>query len=258
MAQAVKMVLTSRGRDPRDYSYVSFGGAGALHASFVAKSLSVPKVIVPAHAGVASALGAVTVDLRHDLEAFFFATVDQSEPVALSKAYEDLEEQGRTLLRNDGVGDDKIELKRTAQMRYVGQTYEVEADVPSGRLTSDSLQAIASEFHVLHKREYGVSSADFAPAFVSIGVTAIGKFDTEIDLRTSRSASLSSCLKSNRDVYLDGKWASCPVNDGESLPVGEALHGPAIVEFSHACAVIPVSTSAVTNSSGHLVITLHN
>jgi N-methylhydantoinase A len=258
MAQAVKMVLTSRGRDPRDYSYVSFGGAGALHASFVAKSLSVPKVIVPAHAGVASALGAVTVDLRHDLEAFFFGTVDQSDPRALSKAYEDLEEQGRTLLRNDGVGDDKIELKRTAQMRYVGQTYEVEADVPLGRLTSESLQAIASEFHVLHKREYGVSSEDFAPAFVSIGVTAIGKFDTEIDLRRSRSASLSSCLKSNRDVYLDGEWASCPVYDGEALPVGETLHGPAIIEFSHACAVMPAATSAVTNSSGHLVINLHN
>jgi N-methylhydantoinase A len=256
MAQAVKMVLTSRGRDPRDYSYISFGGAGALHASFVAKSLSVPKVIVPAHAGVASALGAVTVDLRHDLEGFYFSTVTESDPVALTQAYASLEAQGRTLLRNDGVPDHQMELKRTAQMRYVGQTYEVEADIPAGPLTAAGMDQAASAFHILHKREYGVSSTDFAPAFVSIGVTAIGKFETEIDLRTTRAGTLQACLKSERDVYLDGQWSKCPVYDGEALPVGVEVRGPTIIEFSHACAVVPASASAVTNRTGHLVIHL--
>jgi N-methylhydantoinase A len=256
MAQAVKMVLTSRGRDPRDYAYVSFGGAGGLHAAFVADSLSIPEVIVPAHAGVASALGAVTVDLRHDLESFLFAPVANVDTDRINKMYEELESQGRALLRHDDVSDDKMEFKRTAQMRYVGQTYELEADIPSGPLTRASLATIASSFHALHKREHGVSSEDFAPAFVSIGVTAIGKFDTSIDLRTPRQSSLEAALKSKRDVYLDGKWSNCPVYAGESLPLESTVSGPAVIEFAHACAVIPASASARTNANGHLVIKL--
>jgi N-methylhydantoinase A len=256
MAQAVKMVLTSRGRDPRDYVYVSFGGAGGLHASFVADSLSIPKVIVPAHAGVASALGAVTVDLRHDLESFLFATVSEIDPAKLTKMYENLEAQGRDLLRHDEVSEDKMEFKRTAQMRYVGQTYELESDIPAGTLTKSTLSAIGAAFHTLHKREHGVASEDFAPAFVSIAVTAIGKFDTEIDLQTTRNLALEASLKSKRDVYLDGKWCNCPVYAGETLPADSTVSGPAIVEFSHACAVIPATASATTNANGHLVINL--
>jgi N-methylhydantoinase A len=249
MAQAVKMVLTSRGRDPRDYVYVSFGGAGGLHASFVADSLSIPKVIVPAHAGVASALGAVTVDLRHDLESFLFATVSEVDTAKITKMYEDLEAQGRALLLHDEVPEDKMEFNRTAQMRYVGQTYELEASIPSGPLTQSSLSSIATSFHALHKREHGVASEDFAPAFVSIAVTAIGKFDT-------RNKSLEESMKSSRDVYFDGKWSRCSVYAGESIPVDTKISGPAIIEFAHACAVIPATAVAVTNANGHLVISL--
>ena len=256
MAQAVKMVLTSRGRDPRDYSYVSFGGAGGLHAAFVADSLSIPEVIVPAHAGVASALGAVTVDLRHDLESLLLAPVTDVDIRQINTMYETLESQGRDLLRHDEISDAKMAFKRTAQMRYVGQTYELEADIPSGPLTKESLAEIASSFHKLHKREHGVSSEDFAPAFVSLGVTAIGKFETSLDLRAPRNASLEESRKPSREVYLNGQWSKCAVYKGESLPLESTIAGPAIIEFEHACAVVPAGTSARTNANGHLVINL--
>jgi N-methylhydantoinase A len=254
MAQAVKMVLTSRGRDPRDYTYVSFGGAGGLHAPFVAQSLSVPQIIVPAHAGVASALGAVTVDLRHDLESFLFKPAIEIDPDILNEMYGTLESRGRDLLREDGIADAKMEFKRTAQMRYVGQTYEIEADIPSGLLTRERLSEISASFHELHKREHGVSSSDFAPAFVSIGVTAIGKLESSISLRTQRKTTLESSRKPNRDVYLDGKWVGCAIYTGETLPLESIVSGPAIIEFQHACAVIPAGAYARTSENGHLIV----
>ncbi|MEN9726576.1 MAG: hypothetical protein RL434_942, partial [Pseudomonadota bacterium] len=79
MAQAVKKVLVSRGRDPRDFILASFGGAGAMHACFVAESMNIPKVIMPIHAGVASAFGATAMDLRQDLEAFYFSPVADAD-----------------------------------------------------------------------------------------------------------------------------------------------------------------------------------
>ncbi len=172
MAQAVKKVLVARGRDPRDFILASLGGAGAMHACFVAESMNIPRVIVPAEAGVASAFGATAMDLRQDREAFYFSAVSEADLGQIMGLYEGLEAEALALLREDGVREEDIEIRRTAQMRYVGQTYEVETPIPSGKLTEAQLTAISESFHECHAREFGVSSDDFEPAFVSLCVAA--------------------------------------------------------------------------------------
>jgi N-methylhydantoinase A len=171
----VKKVLVSRGRDPRDFIFASFGGAGAMHACFVAESMNVPRVIMPIHAGVASAFGATAMDLRHDLEAFYFSPVTDADFARINVLFEELEARAVALLAADGIPRERVELSRSAQMRYVGQTYEVETPLPSRALAAVDVGEIADTFHRCHAREYGVSSDDFAPAFVSLGVTAIGR-----------------------------------------------------------------------------------
>ena len=176
MAQAVKGVVVDRARDPRDYVLASFGGAGPMHACFVAQTMNVPTVLVPAHAGVASAFGAIAMNLRHDLESFLYAALDSIDTGQLNACYDALEARGRALLAADGIAEAEMVLTRTAQMRYEGQTFEVECAIPSQRIEAQGLPGIAEAFHAAHEKDYGVHSEDFPIVFVALGVTAIGRY----------------------------------------------------------------------------------
>ncbi|MDH7787444.1 N-methylhydantoinase A [Ochrobactrum sp. 19YEA23] len=107
MVQAVKKVLVARGRDPRDFVYASFGGAGALHACIVAKSLNIPKVIVPPHAGVASAFGATAMDLRQDIEQFYHSPVKEADLGKINAILADLEPRATQALLDQGLQNKK-------------------------------------------------------------------------------------------------------------------------------------------------------
>lgn len=254
MAQAVKKILVSRGRDPRDFVFASFGGAGALHACIVARSMNIPKVIVPPHAGVASAFGATVMDLRQDLEHFYYTPVKSADLDRINGILSELETKAKAALKAQGFdNENEIELIRTAQMRYVGQSYEVDTPIPNGVLTADSLPGIEQEFHACHLKEFGVSSEDFAPAFVSFGVAAIGHMEDPPPVEISHVAG-GDILKGERDVYFEGAWTRCQVYSGEALGTQHRIEGPAIVEYEHACTVLPPKTRAHVNAMGALVI----
>ena len=255
MAQAIKMVLIDRGRDPRDFVLVSFGGAGPMHACFIARALNIPQVVVPAYAGVASAFGATAMDMRHDLETFFYAPAEGVELVRLNQLYEQLEQQGRSLLAQETLASERISVSRSAQMRYIGQSYEVETPVPCGHLTTASLPQVVQNFHEAHQREYGVASAQFAPAFVSLGVTVIGHNDRPPIMQTSIATGLDP-RKGERRVYFAGHWLGTPVYDGQVLSQGFTLRGPAIIEYAHSCAVLPPETTAVVDELENLVVSV--
>jgi N-methylhydantoinase A len=255
MAQAVKKVLVSRGRDPRDFVLASFGGAGAMHACFVAESMNIPRVVMPIHAGVASAFGATAMDLRHDLEAFYFSPVANADLEEVNAMYSRLEAEAVRLLAADGVGREDVEMHRTAQMRYVGQTYEVETPMPAGNLTPGSVPEIVETFHRCHEREYGVSSEDFAPALVSLGVTAIGHTESPPAVEIAGGG---DPVKGERRIYFNREWHVSTVYDGHALRRDASLAGPCIVEYEHACAVLPPNAVATVDSFGNLIIDISN
>ena len=254
MAQAVKKVIVARGRDPRDFILASFGGAGAMHACFVADSMNIPRIIVPREAGVASAFGATAMDLRHDLEAFYFSPVADAEVATINRMYEQLEKDAIALLEADGLKAADVQLSRSAQMRYVGQSYEVETPIPSGKLTAADLPAIASNFHQCHEMEFGVSSDDFAPAIVSLGVTVVGKIARppvqQIDVAGREP------IKGQRQVYFDRAWHASNIYDGHALAAGATVEGPCIVEYEHACAVLPPNAAGTVDAYGNMMISL--
>lgn len=255
MAQAIKMVLIDRGRDPRDFVLVSFGGAGPMHACFIARSLNIPQVVVPAYAGVASAFGATAMDIRHDLETFFYSPVAGVDLTRLNQLYERLETQGRALLAQEALTQDRVSVSRGAQMRYIGQSYEVETPVLLGHLTAASLSQIVQNFHREHEREYGVASEQFAPAFVSLGVTVIGHNEKPPIVQASGAVGLDP-HKGERRVYFAGHWLTTPVYNGQRLTQGFTLRGPAIIEYAHSCAVLPPDTSAVVDELDNLAISV--
>ncbi|HSJ96805.1 MAG TPA: hydantoinase/oxoprolinase family protein [Myxococcota bacterium] len=255
MAQAVSGVLLARGRDPRDFVLASFGGAGPMHACFVARAMNIPRVLVPAFAGVASAFGATAMSLRQDLEAFLYAPISQVQVERLNEALEELERGARSLLAQDGIAGEAMGFVRTAQMRYVGQTYEVETPLPDGRLTASSLEDVTRAFHERHALEYGVSSDVFEPAFVSVGVTGIGRLGAPPVVQRRVTAGRDA-RREPRPVYFDGTWIDTAVYDGDALAAGTEIAGPAIVEYADTCAVLPPGASAVVDDTDNLVITV--
>jgi N-methylhydantoinase A len=252
MAQAVKKVIVARGRDPRDFILASFGGAGAMHSCFVADSMNIPRIIVPSEAGVASAFGATAMDLRQDLEAFYFSSVAAADVDAINKIYRQLEEDAVALLEADGVPRRDVVLSRSAQMRYIGQTYEVETPIPSSTMTAEDLPGIAATFHRCHEMEFGVSSDDFEPSIVSLGVTAVGK--TARPPARKLDVSGRHPIKGRRKVYFDRVWHESNIYDGHALGEGAKVQGPCIVEFEHACAVLPPNASGVVDAYGNMMI----
>ena len=255
MAQAVKKVITGRGRDPRDFILASFGGAGAMHAFLIAESMNIPRIIVPAAAGVASAFGATAMDLRQDLEAFYFSAVVDADIGTINELYEKLESDALALLSADGVDENDVVITRTAQMRYVGQSYEVETPVPSGKLDDSDLVTISERFHECHKQEFGVSSDDFEPSIVVLGLAAVGK--TKRPPSVTVVASGENIEKGSRDVYFDKQWYKSIVYDGHALGAQSEVAGPCIVEFEHACAVIPPCAIGTVDNYGNMIIELN-
>jgi N-methylhydantoinase A len=255
MAQAVKKVITGRGRDPRDFILASFGGAGAMHAFLIAESINVPTIIVPAAAGVASAFGATAMDLRHELEVFYFSAVVDADAALMNELYEKLESDALALLEADGVVEADVSVTRTAQMRYVGQSYEVETPVPEGVLDEHDLKELSQRFHQCHKQEFGVSSDDFEPSIVVLGLAAVGK--TKRPPAVMVAASGNDAKKGVRDVYFDRQWHESTIYDGHALGPQSEVVGPCIVEFEHACAVIPPYGVGTVDDYGNMIIELN-
>ena len=253
MAQAVKKVIINRGRDPRDFVLTSFGGAGPMHACFVARAMDIPKVVVPAAAGVASAFGATVMDLRQDVERFLYAPVAEVDLERLNATYAELERTALDRLARDNVDAGNAALHRTAQMRYVGQTYEIETPIPAGALDRASLAEVAAAFHAAHKQEHGVSSDIFAPAFVSLGVAATAPTAALPDYTRPAGENVVA-MKSTRPVSFAGAWLDCPVYNGQILAPGQRTEGPAILEYLDSVAVLPPGAHATVDPHGNLII----
>ncbi|MCZ6894390.1 MAG: hydantoinase/oxoprolinase family protein [Gammaproteobacteria bacterium] len=253
MAQAVKKVVIDRGRDPRDFMLVSFGGAGPMHACMVANAMNIPRVVVPAAAGVGSAFGATVMDLRQDVEASMYAPTRSVDLDQLNALYADLEANARELMARDGVRGERVEIQRSAQMRYVGQTFEVETPIPDGVLDAAAVAAITDEFHKMHKREYGVSSDDFEPAFVSLSVAATAHMAEPPEFKRLSGEKMAS-LKNKRNVFFDGVWLECPVLNGQMLQPGDECTGPTVIEYSDSVCVLPPGVKAQVDEHGNLVI----
>ncbi len=260
MAMAIRSVSVDRGRDPRDHMMVAFGGAGGLHACQIARAVGIDRVLVPPFAGVACAFGATTMDVRHDLETTFYAPVEETDSAELTRAYGELEDKVRSLLQSDGVPEKEIDLERSAQMRYVGQSYEVTTPVPVGTLGQADLSEIAYAFNAVHEREYGVASSAFAVAFVTLRVTGTGRgHRPEADeLATAMSGSdggAGGSVTERRVAYFHGRQHEVDVHVVDRLAADQRIPGPAIIEQPDGVIVLPPDSIAIADRYRNVMIT---
>ena len=169
MARAIRSRTIEKGHDPRDFTLVAFGGAGALHAAEVADSLGVPEVLVPPYPGITSATGLLTSDLKYDLMRTVFQVEGTIDSGRVNRELTELGEDVRGRLLEDGIPESDITVLAALDCRYVGQGYELRVELPDLRFSDDAL----TRFHELHEQEYGHAMTDPIEV-VNLRVTAVG------------------------------------------------------------------------------------
>lgn len=254
MCNAVRLVSTSKGYDPRDFALVAFGGAGPLHAAYVARQMSIPSVVVPPYPGINSALGCLLVDIEHDLSKTFIAGATEAVLERANEEFVGMEEEITERLLEEGIDDDLIQLNREVKMRYVGQWRSLEVDVPR---PVESVESVRERFHEKHQRVYAYSDEEQPVEIYGLRVTGRGVVEKP-SFPTIGPGSAADARSGSRSAYFQdaGEYVETDVYDRGALGAGASFEGPAIVRQMDSTIVVPPGAEAEVNEIGNVTITV--
>jgi N-methylhydantoinase A len=248
MEKALRVISIERGRDPRDYTLVAFGGAGGLHACSLAASLSIPRVFVPKFPGALSALGMLRADVIKELSHSLLAAARTVEAARrfLPGAFARVERDGIRQMRGEGFSATQVRIERFLDMRYAGQAYEL--TVPA---TGDFVRA----FHREHERRYGYADAARGVEIVNVRARLIGRTPRINWPRAHMGSSASrAAVVARRGVLFAGKVHQTWVYAREKLRPGHRLRGPAVITEYSATTVLPSRWEARVDALENLIL----
>ncbi|HUX66164.1 MAG TPA: hydantoinase/oxoprolinase family protein [Terriglobales bacterium] len=235
MEKALRMISVERGFDPREFTLVSFGGAGPLHACALAAGLEIPRVLVPQMPGALSALGILMSDMVKDYSRTVMEPVPAGGPAAPLRArleahFRALEARGRREMRAEGL--DGVGL-RSLDLRYAGQGYELNLEWAAGH-------DFADRFHQLHQRRYGYADPQRPLEVVNARLRLVAASAPLAFPRLRlRPGDARHALAAQRRVWFDGRFRRAPVYARERLRPGDRFAGPALVTEYSATTVVP-------------------
>ena len=259
MVKGMRYVSVERGYDPREFTVVAFGGAGPLHATALAAALDVPQVISPPMPGATSALGLLVADFRHDYSQTYLCAVPEVDLDHINRVFTELEGVALDQMRREGVRPHDVRFSRHADLRYLGQGYELEVAVPAGRLNADDLQVVAERFYASHRQHYGyVKDEEDVVEFVNLRLTTIGRVPRPHFAPADRSPNAgfnpSRARKGERQACFGGRFQPVALYERSALVTGDAIQGPAIVEQLDSTTVLGSGQQAVVDGYGNLII----
>ena len=239
MAAALQGVSVERGYDPREFALVVAGGAGPLHAGMIARELDIPLIMVPQESSVFCAAGMLISDLQHDYVQTFTRDWDAIVPDKINHTLREIEEHARATLASEGIPTEKVRIRATFDVRYVGQFHEVEVPVQPP-LSESELAAAAARFHHLHETLYGYAMPEAPLEMINLRVKALGL--TEKPRLTPSSlvdADPAVALKGERRAYFSGTPYQVAVYAGDQFDCGMALNGPVLIEQANTTVLVP-------------------
>uniref|UniRef100_UPI0022EB2923 hydantoinase/oxoprolinase family protein n=1 Tax=Falsiroseomonas oryzae TaxID=2766473 RepID=UPI0022EB2923 len=244
MAAAIYEISVARGRDPRDYALVPFGGAGPLHACEVAAELGIPRVLVPPSPGTFSAFGALCSPLIKDRAVTLLAPLDEALAARMHALAAEFAAGLRAEFAAEGTDTARFETILQVDARYLGQAHELTVVVPAG---SDAA-AMRARFEAAFSREYG--RLDGARAVEIVNLRVIGRIG--IVAPAIAALPVQPMPTGRRALWQGAGWGDAPVYRREALASGAALHGPAIVEEMSATLYLPPAWTLQVGPVGEL------
>jgi N-methylhydantoinase A/oxoprolinase/acetone carboxylase beta subunit len=255
MADQIRLMTIKRGNDPRQFTLVALGGAGPVHGVALAEEIGMPEVLVPEAPGVLAAFGLLAASVEHHHARTLQGRVEAIDLAAVNACLAALDEAGRARMREEAVPADAVRVEYAADMRYVGQAYELEVPV-AAPLAPERLTAVAEAFHAVHERVYGYARRVQPVEFINF--RAIHTYPLPAPtVRSPEGAhgTLTDAQVGERPAYFaPAGFVTTAIFDRARLPVGARLAGPAIVEQPDTTTVIPPGYAAAVEPSGNLRI----
>jgi N-methylhydantoinase A len=252
-------VSVKRGLDVRDFMLATFGGSGSLLACRLVDILDLAGVVVPRDPGNVSAFGLLTVDVRNDYVQTVVSKHLDLDLARVQAVFGDLEGQAQTALDGEGFGRDQQRMQRTADLRYVGQAFEVRVPVADGELDAAATEDVAQAFHAAHRQLYGYDFADDprqAVEWVNLRVSGIGPIRRPdiVRLEPRTEGTVEEAISGSRRVFF-GDWTDTPTYDRPRLAPGDEIRGPAIIEEFGSTVPVHPGFVAQVDDFGNLLLT---
>ncbi len=248
MEGALRLISLERGYDTRDFTLVSFGGAGGLHACELASSLLIPRVLIPAYPGVLSALGILTADVVKESSLSVLLRCDEENyGEELQKAFLPLIEDVRLKLEAEGFSGPPVRMEQSLDLRYVGQSYELQVPLDENP---------AERFHQQHQKTYGYSNRQLPVETVTIRVRGSASFPgielPRFDLEGPEPA--QDALIQEKAVFIDGRRLPTSFYLRNRLRPGNQISGPAILLEYSATTLVPPGFQARVDEWLNLIL----
>ncbi|MEF8859856.1 MAG: hydantoinase/oxoprolinase family protein [Halolamina sp.] len=254
MARALRVVSVEQGHDPREFALVAFGGAGPLHAPTLAAELDIPTVLVPRTAGVLSAQGLLISDIVYDYSRSRVRPWADVDPATVATAFAELRTEGDTELDSEGIAPERRRFERTADLRYVGQSFDVSVPVPDGEVDAETLDTVEHRFHERHEKRYGHADPEEPVELVTLRLRARGVVDEPALEPAGTGGTVADAISEHRDTSFDGEVHETPVYDRDRLPASTGFEGPAVVEGEESTVVVRPGQSVSVDVDGTLAV----
>lgn len=264
MALSIRENSVRKGIDPRDFALLAAGGAGPLHSIDLAKTIDSKLVMIPNYPGITASAGLLVSDLKYHFNASYIEklkAISGDLATRLDSKLEELENQAESQLMEDGISKGNILFERIAECRYIGQGFELRVPIPEGKLTKQSIQEIVTNFHSIHRQEYGHHFPENTVELISLDIVATGKTPSlklpKLE-ETKRTNPKEAQMYERRTYFeVDGEYQalSTPRYQREKLMANDLITGPASIIQRDSTTIVPPDWLVIVSSSGTLLAT---
>jgi len=256
MCRAIRAISTERGKDPRDFDLIVFGGNGPLFGAAVARELELRRVVVPPAAGIFSAFGLLYSDLEHHFTQTLLGRVDRTDPQAAEALWARLEAEALRTLEREGYGAGRTRLQRFAELRYLSQSHELSVPWPQGGTTNASLAALAARFEQEHERTYGHRGHDGMVELVNLHLVASGVPERPRVPAALKYRSRYAGVAGERRCYFGpaAGWMTARTMTRSALG-GDRLGGPVVIHEFDTTVLVPPDFCAALDRDSNIVLT---
>lgn len=255
MAQAIRTITVSRGIEPRDFSLVAFGGAGPMHAVFLARELGIAETIVPRFPGAFSAWGMLQTQIRKDFSEPYFFLDEDLDSGDMAARLAALEEEGLASLAGEGVVADQRTVQHAVDIRYAAQEYTLTVPLTDAAepRREDFRAVMAERFAAMHHSRYGHANPGAPIEFVTLRSTALGDLG-RAEPEPLERADGPDFPHRTRPVVFGGRETESVVVHRDDLRAGHRFEGPAVIVEATATSVVPPGYDVSVDEIGSLII----
>ena len=258
MVNAIRRVSVERGYDPRDFVLMGAGGATGAHITALAREMGISKVLISKLASGLCAYGQIISDVKYNYMAPAPIRLEGGEAAKkLDDLFNSLEARGKADLAGDGFAEDRISIRRSLDMRYVGQVHECTVEIDPFEVTEATLEDIKAAFHTRHKELYTYDEPHNAVEIVNVESTIAGHVEKPERMTIAGGKGAHEALKGTRPMVFnaDGIAQDTPVYDGSIMGAGDTLHGPAVIEEVTTTIVVEPGWTVSLHETGVYVLT---